>query len=64
MGQKMKKTKVLDSNWYRFFETSHTKPGKMYGLIKTHKVGNPVRVITTGCGTAIENLSIFVEKCL
>ena len=36
----------------------------MYGLIKTHKVGNPVRVITSGCGTAIENLSIFVGKCL
>ena len=36
----------------------------MYGLVKTHKVGNPVRVITSGCGTAKENLSIFVEKCL
>ena len=36
----------------------------MYGLIKAHKLGNPVRVITSGCGTAIENLSIFVEKCL
>ena len=36
----------------------------MYGLIKTHKVGNPVRVITSGCGTATENLSIFVDKCL
>ena len=36
----------------------------MYGLTKTHKVGNPVRVITSGCGTAIENLSFSVEKCL
>ena len=36
----------------------------MYGLIKTHKVGNIVRVITSGCGIAIENLSISVEKCL
>ena len=36
----------------------------MYGLIKTHKVGNPVRVITSGCGAATENVSIFVEKCL
>ena len=26
--------------------------------------GNHVRVITSGFGTAIENLSIFVEKCL
>ena len=32
--------------------------------IKIHKVGNPARVITSGCGTAIENLSIFVEKSL
>ena len=36
----------------------------MYGLVKTHKEGNPVRVITSGCRTAVENLSIFVEKCL
>ena len=36
----------------------------MYGLIKTHKVGNPVRVITSVCGTATENISIFVDKCL
>ena len=34
----------------------------MYGLIKTYKVGNPVKVITSGCVAAIENLSIFVEK--
>ena len=25
---------------------------------------NLVRVTTSGCGTAIEDLSIFVEKCL
>ena len=36
----------------------------MYGLVKTHKADNPVRFITSGCGTAVENLSIFVEKCL
>ena len=36
----------------------------MYGLIKPYKVGTPVRVITSACGTAIENVSIFVEKCL
>ena len=36
----------------------------MYGFIKTHKVDNRVRVITSGCGTAIENLSIFIDKCL
>ena len=36
----------------------------MYGLIKTHKVNNPVRVITSGCRTSVENLSIFLEGCL
>ena len=48
----------------RFVEISPANPGKMYCLIKTHKVGNPFRVITSICGTAIENVSIFVEKCL
>ena len=36
----------------------------MYGLVKTLKADNPVRVVISGCGTAAENLSIFVEKCL
>ena len=39
-------------------------PGKMYGNVKTHKIGNPTRVITSGCNTAIENISIFVENSL
>ena len=62
MGEKT--PKLLDKSWCRFVETFHTNPGKMYGLIKTHKVGNLVRVITSGCETATENLSIFVDKCL
>ena len=39
-------------------------PAKMYGNVKTHKIGNPTRVVTNGCNTAIENLSIFVENVL
>ena len=38
-----------------------TKPGKAFGTIKTHKEGNPLRLITSCCGTAIENLSAFSE---
>ena len=34
----------------------------MYGNTKTHKINNPVRVITSGCNTAVESLSIFVAK--
>ena len=33
----------------------------MYSLIKTHESGNLARVITNGCSTAIEKLSIFIE---
>ena len=33
-------------------------------MVKTHKNDNPVLVITSGCNTAIEKLSILVEKSL
>ena len=36
----------------------------MYDNVKTHKIGNPTRVITSGSKTAIENLSVFVENVL
>ena len=35
------------------------RPGKNYGLIETHKPNNPIRLITSGNGTAVENLSLF-----
>ena len=57
--QKWTENKVLDKSWSKFIEPSVVSPGKMYGLVKTHKADKPVR-----CGTNVENLSIFVEKCL
>ena len=36
----------------------------MYRIIKTHKESNPAKIITSVSGTAVQNLSIFVEKCL
>ena len=39
-------------------------PEKMYGLVKTHKADNLVRVNASECRTAVENLSFFIEKCL
>ena len=36
----------------------------MYCLIKSHKENNPARVITSGCGTVLEFLSIFVKNDL
>ena len=45
------------------YRTIISTPGKMYGLVKTHKVNNPVRVITSGGGMTVGILSIFVERC-
>ena len=36
----------------------------MYGVVKTQKVNNPARVITSGCNTAVESLSIYIEHVL
>ena len=36
----------------------------MYGMVKTHKADNPLRVIASGCDTVLEKLSILVEKAL
>ena len=36
----------------------------MHALIKLHRVGNAAKVITSGCRTAVEKLSIFVETVL
>ena len=56
--------KAIDENWKRFTKPKYVKPGKMYGMIKTHKESNPARIITSGSGTTVKNLPIFVEKCL
>ena len=62
--QKWTQNNVLCKTWQKFVELSDVTPGKVYGLVKTHKVNNPVRVITSGCGMAVEDLSVFVERCL
>ena len=36
----------------------------MYDNVKAHKENNPVRVLTSGCNTTVENVSIFVENIL
>ena len=58
--QKWTENNVLDKSWSKFIEPSVVAPWKMHGLIKTHKVDNPVRVITSGCGTGVEN---FINIC-
>ena len=52
--------KVLIYNyWKRFITLVNSKPWRMDGLVKTHKVNDPVEVITNGCNTATKNLSVL-----
>ena len=37
----------------------NAQPGKNRKFYKTHKPNIPVRLLTTGCNTAIENLAKF-----
>ena len=37
------------------------KPGVAFGNVNTHKEGNPLRLITSCCGPAMERLSAFTE---
>ena len=55
---------MLNDKWKSYITSHNSRPGKMYGNIKTHKTNNPARVITSGCNTPVEHLSIFVEKVL
>ena len=56
--------KSISEKWKTFITVEDSTPGKTYGNVKTHKIGNPTRVITSGCNTTIENLPIFVENVL
>ena len=55
---------VIDNNWKRLVSPTNSTPGQMYGLVKTHKLNNSVSFFTSGCSTAIESLSIYIEHLL
>ena len=52
----------ITTSWKDFIKNRDAQPGKNSTLYKTHKIGTPVRLLTTGCNTAIENLSKFIER--
>ena len=52
----------ITNEWKEFVRPDNCNAGKMYGMVKTHKADNPVRVITRGCNTVVEKLPILVEK--
>ena len=51
----------ISEDIYNWITEVTPKPGVAYGNVKTHKDGNPIRLITSCCGTAIERLSSFTE---
>ena len=56
--------KVLNDKWKSYISPHNSRPGQMYGNIKTHKTDNLARVITSGCNATVKKLTIFVEKVL
>ena len=51
---------IITNEWKEFIRSDNCNAGKMYGMVKTHKFDNPVRVITSGCNAVVEKLSILV----
>ena len=62
--RKWNRKKVLNDKWKSYISPHNSRPEQMYGNIKTHKTDNLARVITSGCNTTVEKLTIFVEKVL
>ena len=60
-GKKWLERGQISEEIAQWVTNKNAKPGKAFGTIKTHKEGNPLRLITSCCGTAIENLSAFTE---
>ena len=52
----------ISKDWRNYIINEDAQPGKNSTLYKTHKQGNPVQLLTTGCNTPIENLSRFREN--
>ena len=55
---------IIIDEWKEFITPANCSTGQMYGMVKTHKADNPVCVITSGCNTVVEKLSILVLKTL
>ena len=51
----------ISKKWAKYIVNEKAVPRKNSTLYKTHKPISPVRLLTTGCNTAIENLLCFIE---
>ena len=55
---------IITNERKEFIRPDNCNTGKMYGMVKTHKADNPLRVIASGCNTVVEKLSILGEQTL
>ena len=60
-AEKWHNSNHISTAWKDYIINEEAVPGKNTPLYKTHKTNTPVRLLTTGCNTAIENLSNFLE---
>ncbi|XP_057302660.1 uncharacterized protein LOC130636829 [Hydractinia symbiolongicarpus] len=60
-AEKWFKNGEISKQWKEYIVNENACPGKNSTLYKTHKAGTPVRLLTSGCNTAIENLARFLE---
>ena len=63
MGRYLKSNDIDDIT-YKFITDVNPKPGNVYGLMKCHKENRPLRIISPGCNTAVENLPHWVKDQL
>ena len=59
---KWKNEGQLSTEWVNHIINRDATAAKNNPLYKTHKSGTPVRLLTSGCNSATEGLSTFVEK--
>jgi len=53
----LKKTDAIDTQCYYRLRCSVPQPPKLYGLLKLHKPGIPMRPIVSFCGSPMYHLS-------
>ena len=61
-ADKSKSRREITKEWYHYTISNEAQQGKNSTLYKIHKEGNAIKLLTTGCSTAIENLSRFIKK--
>ena len=60
-AEKWHKNGSITKEWKNYVINENAKPGVNLTLYKTHKPNNPVRLLTSGCNTAIEKLARYIE---